>query len=75
MSSHETYPTSEPRPDLVREASDSYGGEDRASMFERLVAQGRLRPAKRDPRSLGVPDEAPHEIPISQALAELRSGT
>jgi hypothetical protein len=46
-----------------------------ASKLERLVADGRLRPARRDLRSLGLPSEAPHEISISRALDELRSGT
>ena len=44
-----------------------------ASKFESLVAEGRLRPARRDLRSLGVPPDAPHEISISEALDELRS--
>ncbi len=45
------------------------------SRFENLAADGRLRPARRDLCSLGTPSDAPHEISISQALDELRSGT
>ena len=72
--SHSGDPTHSPRqvmpPGEAVPASDNG-----ASKFESLVADGRLRPARRDLRSLGVPSDAPHEISISQALDEMRSGT
>jgi len=61
-------------PRLVLPSGEAVRAADNgASKLESLVAEGRLRPARRDLRSLGVPSDAPHEISISEALDELRS--
>ena len=40
---------------------------------EQLIAGGRLKPATIDLLALGRPKDAPHAVPISQALNELRA--
>jgi prevent-host-death family protein len=42
------------------------------SALQRLRAAGRLVPARLDLVKLGMPPERPHEISISEALAEQR---
>lgn len=44
----------------------------RSSAVERLVAEGRLVPARLDLAALGAPPDAPREMTISEALAEQR---
>lgn len=44
----------------------------RSSALERLIASGRVSPARLDLSALGPPSERPHEITISEALAEQR---
>ena len=44
----------------------------RSSALERLIASGRVIPARLDLAELGPPAERPHEISISEALAEQR---
>ena len=44
----------------------------RNTALERLVAAGRVVPARRDLTELGPPPDRPHEISISEALAEQR---
>jgi len=44
----------------------------RGSAFERLVAAGRIVPARLDLIALGPPPDRPHEMAISEALAEQR---
>ena len=43
-----------------------------ATTRARLIAEGKLIPARRDLAGLGPPLDIPVEIPISQALNELR---
>jgi prevent-host-death family protein len=42
------------------------------STLERLTAAGRIIPARLDLLALGMPPEQPHEMTISEALAEER---
>ena len=42
------------------------------SALERLVAAGRVMPARLDLAELGRPAEHPHEMALSEALAEQR---
>lgn len=44
----------------------------RSSALERLIASGRVLPARLDLSELGPPAEHPHEMTISEALAEQR---
>jgi len=44
----------------------------RSSALERLVAEGRVVPARLDLTELGLPPEQPREMTISEALAEQR---
>jgi prevent-host-death family protein len=44
----------------------------RSSALERLIAAGRVVPARLDLGELGPPPERPHDITISEALAEQR---
>src|SRR5215212_2726579 len=44
----------------------------RSSAVERLLAAGRVVPARLDLAELGPPAERPHEMTISEALAEQR---
>ncbi|HKH46813.1 MAG TPA: hypothetical protein VKM72_19315 [Thermoanaerobaculia bacterium] len=44
----------------------------RGSALERLVAEGRIVPARLDLTELGPPPELPREISISEALAAQR---
>lgn len=62
--------------DEIREPMVAYGeamAEPGSERIQRLVESGRLRPAKLDLLRLGSPPPAPHEMSLSQALAELRS--
>ena len=43
-----------------------------SSALERLVAAGRVVPARLDLRELGPPSERPREVTISKALSEQR---
>jgi hypothetical protein len=43
-----------------------------SSALERLIASGRVLPARLDLSKLGPPAEHPHEMTISEALAEQR---
>lgn len=43
-----------------------------SSTLERLIAEGRVRPPRRDLAELGPPPELPLEMTISEALAEQR---
>jgi prevent-host-death family protein len=44
----------------------------RSLALERLVAEGRVLPPRRDLAELGLPPELPLEMTISEALAEQR---
>lgn len=44
----------------------------RASVLERLTAEGRIVPARLDLSDLGAPPERPREMTISEALAAQR---
>ena len=44
----------------------------RSSALERLLATGRVVPARLDLAALGPPSERPHEMTLSEALAEQR---
>ncbi len=44
----------------------------RISALERLIATGRVVPARLDLAELGLPVERPHEMTLSEALAEQR---
>jgi len=44
----------------------------RSSAVERLVAEGRMMPARLDLAELGMPPELPLEMTVSEALAEQR---
>jgi prevent-host-death family protein len=44
----------------------------RSSALERLIAAGRVVPARLDLVELGRPAERPHEMTLSEALAEQR---
>ena len=44
----------------------------RSSAFQRLAASGRVVPASHDLLELGPPPDRPHELAISEALAEQR---
>lgn len=44
----------------------------RSSALERLIADGRVVPARLDLAKLGSPAEHPHDLSISEALAEQR---
>lgn len=44
----------------------------RSSALGRLISSGRVIPARLDLAELGPPPEQPHEISISEALAEQR---
>ncbi len=45
--------------------------EDALSVFDRMVAEGRITPARRDHRSLGLPPKMPGR-PLSEILQEMR---
>jgi prevent-host-death family protein len=44
----------------------------RSAALERLIADGRVVPARLDLAKLGPPAERPHDMSISEALAEQR---
>ena len=75
-----------PQQDMICEPRSEYGDlafEQRsirrrprradASSMERLIASGRIKPAKADLLSLGLPQGEPNQLSISDALNEQRS--
>ncbi len=44
----------------------------RGSALERLIAEGRILPARLDLAGLGMPPQLPLEMPVSEALAAQR---